>query len=103
MNIAVGDKIKFKSEKRPYRVRAIGQRFIVCTKPFNPKHTVIYTIVDLKRNVRGTENLVFCLGFETDKDCRAALKRLESEETEVSYRNSIELDIEKIEPQKEKA
>lgn len=88
-----GDKIKFAEEKRPYKIRACNERFLVCTKPFNPKHTVMYTIVDLKENVRGTESLIFCMGFETDEECKEALERLISGETEVSYRNRIQLNI----------
>ena len=56
-------------------------------------HTVLYTIIDLQRNVRGTENLVFGMGFETDEDCADALDRLEKGESEVSYRNYVALEI----------
>lgn len=93
----VGQLIWFRSEKRPYRVRACNGRFAVCTKPFNLQKTVFYTIIDLKEQVRGTENLVFCQGFESDQDCQEALERLESEESEVSHRNRVWLDIVKIE------
>lgn len=89
------EKIWFVEEKLAYRVRAQNSRFLVCTKPFNLKHTVLYTIVDLEKNIRGTENLIFCMGFETDQDCEAALSRLESGESEISYRNRIPLRISK--------
>lgn len=91
--IAVGSKIKFAEEKQAYTVQASDERFLICTKPFNPKKTVLYTIVDFKRNVRGTENLVFSLGFETKKQCEESLKRLQSGDSEVSYRNFIPLVI----------
>lgn len=97
MNAQVGDKILFKSEKKSYTVMACDERFIVCTKPFNVKKTVLYTIIDINRNVRGTENLIFCMGFETNDDCQEALKRLQLGESEVSYRNYVKLDIVKIE------
>jgi hypothetical protein len=87
----VNDKIYLKGEKKPYVVRSLGNRFAVCTKPFNLKKTVIYTILDLENNVRGTENLIFCMGFETTEDCNEALKRLESGETEISRRNIVPL------------
>lgn len=98
----VGDKIWFAAEKRPYTVRACDERFIICTKPFNPSHTVQYTIIDLQENIRGTENLIFCMGFESDKDCNKALKRLNdiNHPSEVSHRNRVELDIIKILPVK---
>jgi methylphosphotriester-DNA--protein-cysteine methyltransferase len=91
-----GDKIWFRPEKKPYQVRAFDERFIICTKPYNPQRTVMYTIIDLQKGIRGTENLVFCMGFESDEDCMEALKRLQTGETEVSYRNRVSLDIVKI-------
>lgn len=88
-----GSKVYFKGEKRPYEVRCRNDRFIICTKPFNLKNTVLYTIIDLARNVRGTENLIFGMGFETDEDCLDALVRLKSGESEVSYRNFVPLEL----------
>lgn len=96
MKLVVGDKIKFKSEKQRYTVMACNDRFAVCTKPFNAKKTVIYSIIDFENKIRGTENLVFCMGFETKELCEDALERLAKEESEVSYRNRVELDIEHI-------
>lgn len=91
-----GQKIWFEGEKRPYTVRSCNQRFAICTKPFNLKYTVLYTIIDKENNIRGTEGLTFCMGFETDQDCNEALIRLQTGQTEVSYRNREELNIEKI-------
>lgn len=100
MLLKPGDKIKFRNEKQAYTVRACNSRFVICTKPFNPRRTVIYTIVDLVEKVRGPENLIFCMGFESDQDCRDALARLtdknEVERTEVSHRHRVPLDIEEI-------
>ena len=90
----VGDRVKFKSEKFRYTVQACNKRFVVCTKPFNLEKTVLYTIIDFARNIRGEEGLVFCLGFETREKCEEALERLMRGESEVSYRNYRELDIE---------
>jgi len=94
--LSIGKKIKFSREKKPYYIRAMNDRFIICTKPFNLQKTVLYTIIDLQKNIRGTENLIFCMGFETDEDCNEALERLTNGETEVSHRNRIELDIEYV-------
>jgi hypothetical protein len=60
----IGDKIKFKREKQRYTIQATDGRYLICTKPFNAKKTVIYTIVDLKEKIRGTDNLVFGHGYE---------------------------------------
>jgi len=96
MRLKVGTKIKFTSEKQRYTVQASNRRFAVCTKPLNVQRTVLYTIIDFKEGVRGTENLIFCAGFETRKLCEEALGRLERGESEVSYRNRIPLDIERV-------
>jgi len=98
MRIEVGSKIKFVSEKLRYTVQASNERWAVCTKSFNPRKTVLYTIIDFERNVRGTENLIFCFGFEDKKHCEEALERLIEGDSEVSYRHWQELDIEKITP-----
>ncbi len=90
--LKVGDKVKFDSEKQRYTVQACNERFAVCTKPFNVKKTVLYTVVDFEKRIRGTENLVFGAGAETRKLCKEMLARLTSGETEVSHRNFVELD-----------
>lgn len=89
-----GQKVKFSSERLRYTVRAANERFAICTKPFNARHTTLYTIIDFKRRVRGRENLIFGMGFETDEDCQRALARLIAGESEVSYRHYVALDIE---------
>ena len=58
------------------------------------KDTVLYTIIDFKRNVRGRENLIFGKSFETSDDCWDALDRLEKGESEVSHRHVQSLNIE---------
>jgi len=89
-----GEKIKFVEEKQRYTIQACDDRFLICTKPMNAKRTVLYTVVDLQEKIRGTEGLVFCVGFETRELCEEALERLASGYTEISYRNRIPLKIE---------
>lgn len=74
--VPVGTRIWFAEEKQPYRVRARSSRYLVCTKPFNPKRTVLYSIIDLEEKVRGPENLVFGMGAETDENCVEMVERL---------------------------
>ncbi len=90
-----GDKLWLDDEKKPYKIRACDERYLICTKPFNPKRTVLYTIIDLKEEIRGTENLVFGMGFESDEDCIEALKRLNDtvNPSEISRRNRVPLVI----------
>lgn len=92
MRVEVGDKVFIPNQKKPYKVRARDDRFIICTKPFNPKHTVLYFIVDLERKMRGPDNMVFCSGYETDEHCAERLKELQNGKIEVSHRG-IRLDI----------
>lgn len=91
-----GAKIKFAEEKQAYTVRAANVAFAVCTKPFNARKTVLYSIISWHQDIRGTENLIFGEGAETDDDCAEMLDRLTTGETEVSSRNNIKLNIEKI-------
>lgn len=90
-NLNVGDKVWVPGEKRPYRVRCRSERFVICTKPMNLKRTVLYFIADLKEQIRGPDNMVFCFGYETDLDCMERLIELECGRIEVSRRRSVPL------------
>ena len=91
--VKVGDKVYIPNQKKPYRVRARDDRYIICTKPYNPHHTVLYFIIDLIEKRRGPDNMIFCFGYETAEDCRARLKDLQDGTIEVSQRRGIPLDI----------
>jgi hypothetical protein len=93
MKVQVGDKVYIPNEKRPYRVKARDERYIICTKPYNLAHTVLYFIIDLKDKWRAPDNMVFCFGYETDEDCNARLKDLQEGKIELSRRRGIPLDI----------
>jgi hypothetical protein len=94
----VDTKVWFEEEKQGYTVQACNDRFWVCTKPFNARKTCLYSIVDLERNVRGRDNLVFGFpyGYESKSSCQIALEYLKNNEMEVSYRHSIPLKIKKV-------
>lgn len=94
--IPIGTKIKFLEEKQKYTVMASNVAFAICTKPMNALKTVLYTVIDWNEQIRGTENLIFGFGAETKKECDEMLNRLTDGESEVSYRNRIRLNIEKI-------
>lgn len=96
MKLKVGTKVKFISEKQMYVVQASNGIFAVCTKPFNAQKTVLYTIINHLEKVRGTENLIFGMGAETREECEDMLKRLTQGDSEVSHRNRVPLDIEKV-------
>lgn len=98
----VGDKVRFAEEKQAYTIQARGVRYLVCTKPFNPKRTVLYTVVDMVECIRGTENLVIGAGAETRGQCEEMLMRLEGRDaergrsTEVSHRNRVPLVVSEV-------
>lgn len=95
--IKVNDKVYFSSEKAPYTVKAFDGRYAICTKPYNFKKTVMYTIVDFKKDKRSTNNLVFNIyDYKVQKDIDQCLKDLRSGEIELSRRNSVDLDIIKV-------
>lgn len=89
--LSVGDYVLVRGEKRPYKVRCRDERFIICTKPFNLKHTVLYFILDLKEMRRGPDDRVFCAGYETQEQCEERMRELQRGEMEVSRRRSVEI------------
>lgn len=91
IKILPGDTFRFLGEKQKYTVRASSERYAICTKPMNALKTVLYTIIDCKEKIRGTENLIFGFGAETDRQCEEMLDRLESGETEISRKNKVKL------------
>ena len=86
-----GDPVYVHNEVRPYRVKCRDDRYIICTKPYNPKRTVMYFIIDTKLRLRGPDNMVFCSGYETQEQCEGRLRELQSGRIEVSRRNSVPL------------
>jgi hypothetical protein len=92
--LKVGSKIKFKEEKQRYSIMATNSSFTICTKPMNALKTVLYTIIDWNKGIRGTENLIFGMGAETKEQCKNMLERLTEGSSEVSHRNFIGLNIE---------
>lgn len=92
----VGMKIKFAEEVQRYTIQACDERFIIATKPFNARKTFLYVIVDLKDRLRGADNWYCKYDYQDRQESEEALKELQSGVMEVSYRNRIELKIERI-------
>lgn len=94
MEFNKGDKIYFKGEKLPYVVKACDERWVICTKPFNLKHTVFYTILDLVENIRGTNNWIFNpYDYKVQEDIEQCLLDLQNGEVEITRRNRVHLSI----------
>ena len=115
MNYKVGDKIKFKKEKQRYTISACDDRFIIAWKPFNPRRTFMYTIIDLKENERSSDNYYCAFDYTNEKEAQEAIeilnrtaKKREQDIIELnsftgsfeglwlSGRRDMELDIERI-------
>lgn len=95
--IGINNKIYFAEEKRPYTVKAVKDNFAICTKPFNPKKTVLYSILDFKTRKRSTDNYVFSpFDYTKISDINECLNELLSGKCELSRRNQIDLNIVKI-------
>jgi len=88
-NCIVGQKLYVDGQKQGYVVMARDERYIIATKPFNPRKTVLYFIIDLEQDMRGPDNMVFCSGYESDEDINERLKELQDGEIEVSFRRSV--------------
>lgn len=120
----VGNKVYFHDEKLPYNVMAVSKRYAVVSRPLNRredatllhnqvktgaycnfteafehnKQSPIYSIIDFKKNIKSTDNLVFGLyDYSKEKECEKVIKDLEIGKVELSLRNRCELsvDIEK--------
>lgn len=94
MRVNIGDKVCVPTDKRPYTVKARDERYIICTKPFNVRRTVLYFIIDLLNKWRAPDKMIFCSGYETTEDCQERLKELQDGTIELSRRRGIPLDIE---------
>lgn len=89
-----GSKIKFAEEKQAYTVKATDGRYAICTKPFNLKKTVIYTVVDIKSKIRSTLDYIFSpYDYTKQSDINRALKDLQTGEAGLSRRNAIKLNL----------
>ena len=115
-----GQEVYFIGEKAPMIVNEINENFAICTRDLhrwydsdlikyeakenfqsftetynNLKKSIVYSILDFKNNVKGTHN---SWGFGIEKktlknDAKEILKALESNNIEISRRNSCELNI----------
>ena len=89
----VGDRIRFDGERMSYTIQARDRRWIIATRPFAPRKTVIYTIIDLRERRRGPDNMVFGLGYESREACEERLADLRAKRAEVSHRRDLTLGL----------
>jgi hypothetical protein len=99
--LEVGERVRFRGEgSARFKVRAKGGRYVILTYPFHQKEkwrgNHIYTVIDLYHGIRGTDDCVGSLGYETDEQIAHALERLESDEFQISVRNNVTLEIAEV-------
>lgn len=89
--LEIGQRVRFVGERPNYKVRAVSPdgRYVILTRPFNLRRTVFYTIIDFKLGVRGTDNRIFDMGYETPEQVESAMTELAEGRAEVSYRNWV--------------
>jgi hypothetical protein len=93
-SLDVGNRVRFFGESQArFKVSARGDRYIILTKPFNPRKTVLYTVIDLELGIRGTDDCLGSLGYESEEQIERALRLLEAGEFEISVRNNVSLRI----------
>lgn len=94
--MSVGDSVQFEESRRWWRVRAKSTRYVVLTSPFNLRSTVLYSVIDWERGVRGPDDH-YGVGYETDDEIADALRRLRRGEIEVSWRaHSIRVRVARV-------
>ena len=91
IDIEVNDKVKFNGDNRWYTVQARNDDFIICNHV--GKNDTYHTIVDVKKGIRGADNLIFHSGYFTQEDCINRLREFVSGELEVSYRNRVHSEV----------
>lgn len=115
-----GQEVYFIGEKAPMIVNEINENYAICTRDLHRwydadlikyeakenfqsftetynslKKSIVYSILDFKNNVKGPHNS-WGFGIEKKtlkKDSKEILKALESNEIEISRRNSCQLNI----------
>ena len=101
VSLSVGDSVQFAESGRWWKVRAVSERFVILTSPFNLQHTVLYSIIDWERGVRGPDDH-YGVGYETREQIDDAMRRLQlspygEDQIEVSHRaHSIRVEIARV-------
>ena len=89
----IGDKIKLENQKQRFTVKALSDRYAILTKPFNPIHSVIYTIIDFKKRQRNRNDLIFNpYDYAKQEDIDKCLKDLDAGKCHLSYRGIRDLE-----------
>jgi len=110
-NLKENMEIYFMEENLPYMIKAISDRYAVCTRPLDriedeklikdegyksfesANKYPVYCLLDFLEMKRAPDNFYCKFNYAKLKECKKALKELISNEMELSRRNSISLNI----------
>lgn len=94
-----GDHIKLGKDSNPnkwWEVRAVSDRYAVCVRQadFKPKGTLLYTVIDSEKEIRGPVNLVgYGDGTYSTEQCEEMLTELVTGALEVSHTSNVPYEI----------
>lgn len=83
---------------RWWTVQAVSDNFVACVRQaeFQTRGTLMYTVLDWRRGLRGPCNLIgrgWGDGSYSQQECAELLQAFESDEVEVSHRSNVPLEI----------
>lgn len=89
----IGDRIRFAEERQYYTVRAWSPNWLICTRSFKLRDTVLYSIVSFEQQIRGPGDKIFNGPYETDDQITDRMHEIMSGRLKVSRRHGIPLVI----------
>lgn len=72
-----GTTLQWKGQKKKFKVIARNDNFIIITRPYNPKRTYEYSILDLEYMECNHDNYYCKYNYNDVKECKDALKELQ--------------------------
>lgn len=99
-DLAVGDRVQFVESKRWWKVRAVSGsgRYVALSSPHNLAATNFYTVIDRHAGVRGPDDRVLGLGWQSDDDFVRNLAELDAGRVGISHRHRVPLDVATVRP-----
>lgn len=91
-----GTKLRWKGQKRRFKVIARNDNFIIITRPYNPEKTYEYSILDLEYMKCNHDNYYCKYNYQELKECEEAIKELQegrNEEKKTGFENDYYLQL----------
>ena len=118
--LKLNQEVFFIGENLPMKVKAISDRYAICSRNLDRKEdddllafevkrgavsskkeafdklkdNPVYSILDFDEEVRGADNYIFSkFDYADSEECSEAIEELNNEEMEISHRNRVKLNI----------